>query len=280
MSDASFTSADGTVLRRYACGQGPPLVIVHGGMQRARSHSLLAAGLADRFTVHTYDRRGRGGSGPPGPRYGMERECEDLAALLRETGATDLFGHSSGALIGLEAARTLPLRRVALYEPPLSLAGSVPTAWLPRFEAELARGRTAAAMVTAASGLRLMAVPRLVPRFLLVWLVGLMLRQSGRDDRSWVAGLAQLVPTQRLDMRLVEEMDSTAERFRTLPASVLLLGGGRAPAFLGRTLDALEQILPVVQRIRFPDLTHSAPDDSTPAAQKAPIAAALKSFFV
>jgi pimeloyl-ACP methyl ester carboxylesterase len=73
-----------------------------------------AFALADRFTVHTIERRGRGESGPQGEGYSIERECEDVAALRAITGAT----HSFGGLIALEAARgDMAFRKVAVYEP-------------------------------------------------------------------------------------------------------------------------------------------------------------------
>jgi pimeloyl-ACP methyl ester carboxylesterase len=279
-SEDFVISGDGTRLRRLRWGDGgASLVIVHGGMQAAHSHRLLALSLAERFTVHCYDRRGRGASGPAGASYSLEKECQDLAAILDASGARQVFGHSSGALIALQGALTLPIGRVALYEPPLSLGGSVPTAWLPRFEEQVARHDTAAAMITAATGLGLLSAPALLPRWLLVRLLRLMLRQSARDSHSWAAGMDRLVPTQRLDMQLVRELESSAERFRALPAAALLLGGSRAPAFLRRGLDTLEATLPHVQRIEFPRLTHNAPDDSTAAAHKIPITAALERFF-
>jgi pimeloyl-ACP methyl ester carboxylesterase len=96
-------------------------------MQSSRSFSRLATLVSDRFTVYLPDRRGRGLSGSGVSRYGMDREVEDLAALVAQTGTTRIFGLSSGALIALHAAAALPeLSKVALYEPPLSLADSVP----------------------------------------------------------------------------------------------------------------------------------------------------------
>jgi pimeloyl-ACP methyl ester carboxylesterase len=276
----SVTSPDGTVIGHRRVGSGPALVIVHGGMQAASSHSRLAERLAHRFAVYSYDRRGRGSSGPAREDHGMAQECQDLAALLMHTGARYVFGHSSGALIALQAALTLPISRIALYEPPLSIGGSVPTGWLPRFQEEIARQETAAAMVTAAKGLQLLSTANRLPRWLLVPVVGLMLRTGRLDPGSWAARAGELVPTQLLDMRLVREMESTSERFRSLPAEVLLLGGSNAPPFLRKALDVLEETLPRVRRTEFPGLAHNAPDDSASADQKSPITRALEGFFV
>src|SRR5215510_15667725 len=120
-----LTSRDGTRIgyRRHGAG-GPGVVLVHGGGQAAQNLHRLAEALADRYTVYVPDRRGRGRSGPPGDEYGLAAEHDDLAALVRCSGAVHLFGLSSGGIIVLSAARTLPgIRSVAVYEPPAG-AGS------------------------------------------------------------------------------------------------------------------------------------------------------------
>jgi pimeloyl-ACP methyl ester carboxylesterase len=85
----------------------------------------LAPLLAERFTVYSYDRRGRGESTEGGP-YTALREIEDLQALIAEAGGSVFaFGHSSGAVLALEAAaHGLPIRKLALYEAPLIVDGS------------------------------------------------------------------------------------------------------------------------------------------------------------
>jgi pimeloyl-ACP methyl ester carboxylesterase len=107
----------------------------------------LAGVLADGFTVHVPDRRGRGLGGPHGADFSVRREVEDLQAL---SAATRIFGLSSGALVTLRTALETPsLERIALYEPPLSVAGSAPFGWIPRHQREIAAGRTVSALVTA-----------------------------------------------------------------------------------------------------------------------------------
>src|SRR5205085_9398240 len=79
----------------------------------------LAESLADRFTTFTYDRRGRGDSGDTLP-YSVEREIEDLAAIIEAAGGSaGVFGYSSGAMLALYAAAAgLPIDRLVLYDPP------------------------------------------------------------------------------------------------------------------------------------------------------------------
>src|SRR5688572_22738985 len=115
-----FTSRDGTQIACEKSGAGPALVLVHGtSADRTRWAPVLPA-LSERFTVYACDRRGRGASGD-GPAYAIEREFEDVAAVVDGIGGpVDLLGHSYGAICALEAAaRTQNLQRLVLYEPPI-----------------------------------------------------------------------------------------------------------------------------------------------------------------
>src|SRR5260370_21993682 len=114
-------SKDGTPIAFDRIGNGPPVILVDGALcYRGMGQSgQLAEVLAPYFTVFTYDRRGRGGSGDTAP-YAVEREVEDIAALLSEAGgAAFLWGMSSGAVLALEAANRLSgIKKLALYEDP------------------------------------------------------------------------------------------------------------------------------------------------------------------
>jgi pimeloyl-ACP methyl ester carboxylesterase len=125
----TVTSTDGTVITVDRTGHGRPVVCVDGAMS-TRSlgpGQMLAPYLADEFTVYTYDRRGRGDSGDA-PRYEVQREIEDLAAVIAAAGAeTMVFGHSSGCVLALEAARAgVPISRLALYETPFVIDNTRP----------------------------------------------------------------------------------------------------------------------------------------------------------
>src|SRR5262249_699655 len=98
------TSKDGTAIAFDRSGAGPAIILVGGALSDRSAGAPLAALLAPRFTVFAYDRRGRGDSGDTAP-YAVEREVEDLAALIDEAGGSAfLLGHSSGAALALEAA--------------------------------------------------------------------------------------------------------------------------------------------------------------------------------
>src|SRR5262245_41769705 len=113
----SAPSRDGARIGWQQLGRGPALVVNHGGARAGKHYRELARCLASRFTVVLMDRRGRGASGPAGPGYGLATEIEDLAAVMQATGAERVFGHSGGAVFALEAARVLPVRALAVYDP-------------------------------------------------------------------------------------------------------------------------------------------------------------------
>jgi pimeloyl-ACP methyl ester carboxylesterase len=126
----TVTSEDGTSIAFDQSGEGSPVILVNGALG-ARSHPMqmeLAALLAEDFTVYNYDRRGRGDSGDTAP-YAVEREIEDIDALIDEAGGSAfVYGISSGAILALEAASTLSTKveKLALYEPPFILDDSRP----------------------------------------------------------------------------------------------------------------------------------------------------------
>src|SRR5438128_1100572 len=114
------TSKDGTSLVFDQLGEGPAVILVSGGSVDRSSNAPLAAVLAKRFTVYNYERRGRGESGDTPP-YAVEREIEDIEAVIDEAGgAAFLYGISSGAALALEAAGKLitKVTKLAMYEPP------------------------------------------------------------------------------------------------------------------------------------------------------------------
>ena len=118
----TVTSADGTGISFETSGSGPALILVEAaGHYRAfSSFRGLVELLARAFRVYHYDRRGRGGSSDTLP-YDVAREVEDLAALINHAGGTaSVYAFSSGGLLALHAAaRGLPIRRLALLEPPI-----------------------------------------------------------------------------------------------------------------------------------------------------------------
>jgi pimeloyl-ACP methyl ester carboxylesterase len=122
------TSADGTQIALEAVGEGRPVVLIGGAFNDRTAMTGLAHVLSPYYEAVTYDRRGRGDSGDESRDYSVDREMEDLRAVIDHVGGTvSLFGHSSGAVLALEAAsRRLPVGQVAAYETPFIPEGSRP----------------------------------------------------------------------------------------------------------------------------------------------------------
>ncbi|NUP02896.1 MAG: alpha/beta hydrolase, partial [Nonomuraea sp.] len=255
-------SADGTTIGYRSSGHGPALILLHGAMLASQHFTKLAAALSADFTVHVPDRRGRGLSGPHGAGFSVEREVEDLQALVAATGASRVFGLSSGALVLLRTALVTPsLDRIALYEPPLSIDGSVRMDWVPRFDREIAAEKRASALVTGLKGLN--TEPSLftrVPRFALVPLlaVGARLQGEGPPDEVPVEAL---IPTLHFDMQVIRETADTGMDYAALDARVLLLGGTKSAAYLKRALCELAEVLPNARSVTVPGVGHSGPED-------------------
>src|SRR5437588_5960385 len=139
-------SKDGTAIAFDQSGQGPALILVAGATATRVAEAELSAHLAPHFTVLAYDRRGRGASSDTAP-YAVEREVEDIEALINEAGGSAfVFGHSSGAVLALEAARLFPTKitKLAVYEPPFIIDDSrppVPQDYVPHLNELITAGR-------------------------------------------------------------------------------------------------------------------------------------------
>jgi pimeloyl-ACP methyl ester carboxylesterase len=142
----AVTSADGTEIGLLTAGDGPPLLLVHGGMGCIESWAPLWEPLTSRWRVTAMDRRGRGTSIDTQP-YDLSREFEDVAAVAASLGQPDVFGHSYGAVCALgAAAHGTPVRRLALYEPPGP--PTVPAQWRERVLPMIAAGQPGRAMMS------------------------------------------------------------------------------------------------------------------------------------
>jgi pimeloyl-ACP methyl ester carboxylesterase len=146
----AVTSTDGTEIGLLTAGDGPPLLLVHGGMGCIESWASIWDELTSRWRVTAMDRRGRGTSPDDGRPYDLSREFEDVAAVAASLGQPDIFGHSYGAVCALGAvskgagANRAPVRRLALYEPPGPPAA--PAEWRARVLPMLEAGEPGRAM--------------------------------------------------------------------------------------------------------------------------------------
>jgi len=267
-------SADGTPIGYLAQGRGPGLVLVQGAMADVSAYRDLAADLATSFTVFSVERRGRGLSPRPYTHdHDVARDVEDVDAVLRETGADLVFGLSSGAVITLEAARTLPrVRSVAVYEPPFYPSG-VDRDGIDRLGREIESGDSAAALLDALlTAGTAPALFRLLPRRLARTLTSAALAVDERRSAGG-ASLRQLLPGVRYDFHDVAQVDGRIEMYAALDKPVLLLSGTKSPAFLRQAIRVLHETVPGSTHVELDGLGHDGPwNNGSPAA----VAAALR----
>jgi pimeloyl-ACP methyl ester carboxylesterase len=228
-------------------GRGPGLVVIPGGTRRAHHYDKMAAALADRFTVHMIDRRGRGASPPIDDDYSLETEVRDALEVIEETGAEQVFGHSYGGLVGLHVALHRDLERLVLFEPAVSLDGGLDLGWVHQRE-EIVTARDYAFFLTT-----MQFMPRTPITVPLLW----MLLRVNRDVRA-------MLPTIIPELRQVAALDSDGSRYQDVATPTLLLGGGRSPAYMRDILPMLTAILPRAKAVIIPECDHNGPDLSGP----------------
>lgn len=262
----AVTSKDGTQIAYETQGQGQAVVLVGGGLDDGRENAPLASELAKHFAAFNYARRGRGDSADTLP-YSVQRELEDLEALLVEAGGSaHLYGVSSGGALSLEAAAAgLPIDRLAVYEVPYNMAHDWPRRWreyVDKLTAVLAEGHRSDALE-------------------------LFMRLAGSSDEEiagaksspfWPAGAA-LAPTLAYDAACLGNGQPPTDRFATITQPVLVATGtdARLPGAaswvlaLDEAADAIAASIPHAQRETLEGQPH--------VADPKVVAAVLEEFF-
>lgn len=142
----TVTSTDGTRIAYESFGDGPPLVLLHGGSATRHSWNALRPHLAEDFTLVVPDRRGRGESGDS-DEYDLDREVADLRAVADDVdGDVSVFGHSFGGLVALAAADEMAIDRLVLYEPSILVGDHRDDDLAARMRERVASGDREAAM--------------------------------------------------------------------------------------------------------------------------------------
>ena len=215
-------SADGTTIAYEQAGTGPALILVGGALNNRYSAANLVPLLAESFTVVSYDRRGRGDSANTPP-YAVAREVEDLRALAEAAdGPVHLYGHSSGGILSLEAAAAgVPVRKIAVYEPPYLTGGG------DDWQAFVDKVRS---LADGGHG------DKAVEEFI---------RHTGSDfdpgmtQAPWWPALVALAPTLPYDLTLAADGGVPADRFAGIAAPVLALYGGASAAWAAASATAV-----------------------------------------
>ena len=246
-------SKDGTSIAFDKVGRGPALILVDGGLcwRAFGPMPALARRLASHFTVFHYDRRGRGDSGD-GRLYDVQREIEDLDAVIQAAGGSAaVFGVSSGGALALEAAARLSgITRVAIYEAPF-IVDHTHAPLSPTFVAEtralIDAGRRSDALKKF---MRLVGVPS--PMVLVMPLLPFWKK------------LKAVAHTLTNDLAIVEPYQQgralTKAHFANVRVPVLVMAGGKSPAYMQNGMKQLAGVLPDARHVTLPGQTHMVKD--------------------
>jgi pimeloyl-ACP methyl ester carboxylesterase len=253
-------SKDGTVIAFDQSGEGPAVILVGGAFQHRAidpKTARLSALLAQQFTVLHYDRRGRGDSGDTLP-YAIEREIEDLEALIKEAGGSAyVFGKSSGAVLTLHAAaRGLNIKKMALYEAPFNSgdddARQASENYTKQLTALLAEGRRgdAAAFAMTTFGAPAQAV-------------------AGMRQMPFWPTFEAVAPTLAYDNAIMGDGSVPTKLITSITVPTLVLDGEASPAFMHNAAEAVAHSLPNAQRCTLAGQTHDVdPDVLAPVLAK------------
>ena len=242
-------SADGTRIAYERSGTGTPLILIGGALCDRGTTRPLAQALEPDFTVVSYDRRGRGESGNTSP-YAVDREVEDLAALITALGGTAaVYGHSSGAGLLVEAAAAgLPITKVVLHEPPYSPD-----------DAESQRQSDESAVV----------VERLIAEGQNLSAVTEFLQMTGMPEdaaKEWAAsnGLAELAPTILHDFAVMDSAPGgivPVDKLAQVERPALALCGSASPPFMVDAARLVAKSLPNGQYVELEGHHHVVPPE-------------------
>jgi pimeloyl-ACP methyl ester carboxylesterase len=264
-------SHDGAKISYLTMGSGSPVLVIPGALSMAADYAAFASALAEHFTIHIIERRGRGLSSPQGEDYSILKEREDVLALQQETGASLLVGHSFGGLVALEVARNNPsLTKLAVYEPGVSIDGSIPMGWMPGYEKKLTEKKYVDAFIEFSLGVGPDRARNTPP-----WLMKLMIPLFlSSHERKLMLGL---LPENLREHQEVARLDSSYENYREITADVLLMYGGKSDTtWVNMAMERLATVLMRSETKEFPKLDHFGIDKKAPRE----VARAVSAYFL
>jgi pimeloyl-ACP methyl ester carboxylesterase len=251
------TSADGTTIAYDRYGDGPPIVLVAGAFNTRSTTDPLARALQERFSAYNVDRRGRGNSGDTQP-YAVEREIEDLAAVVAQAGGSAaVFGYSSGATLALKAAaHGAGISKLALYDAPFVVDDSRPLL-APDFADQLAE--------LVAGGRRGEAV-ELYQRVVIGIPEDVVVQMR---DAPFRPGLEAIAHTLVYEATLVGDLSLPTELIASVTAPTLVIDGEHSPPIMHSAAEALVRALPNGRRHTLAGQTHDlAPEALAPVLEE------------
>lgn len=270
---STVVSSDGTAISYRTtpsrARDARALVIVPGNNRRAYHYDPIALALSDSFVVHTIDRRGRGASGPQGDNYTADLEADDVAAVLADTGAELVFGHSYGGLVSLRLAIRHSLKGLVVYEPGVSINAGFDLSWLDDFNRLYYEGKRTSAMSLFLRRSDIVPIGH-PPRFVFR-LLALLLLYGGREGAETRA----LMATSPLELGEIRRLDSDGSEYSAIASPLLLLAGTRTNPYLPAVANELAVLIPEARAEVIDGLDHNAPDLSNPTL----IADRIRTFF-
>ncbi|MFC5745100.1 alpha/beta fold hydrolase [Actinomadura rugatobispora] len=249
---------DGADITVRSTGSGPGIVVVHGGGVTIDDYRRLASALADRFTVHLYNRRGRADAPPASQPHTIEQDIDDLAAVMEHTRTGNVIGHSSGGFIALKAALRLPIDRLALYDAAISIDGSFPAHWMEAAKEASRDGDTARALAIVSSGINpQMAASKLPLRIQVAVIRAFMRTRIGRT-------MGELLPLTLDEGDQILRHDGPAEQWAGITAAMLLVCGANSAPYYAESNEALARVLPQARTLRLPRSGHDGLNRARP----------------
>jgi pimeloyl-ACP methyl ester carboxylesterase len=235
-------SKDGSRIDFDQSGEGPAIILVVGAFNDRATGAPLAQALTQHFTVFNYDRRGRGNSGDA-PSYAIEREIEDIDALIAHAGgAAYVFGYSSGAILALRAAaQGLAIPRLAFYEPPPTGARAgelVPQ--LAELIADSRRGDAVELFQTEAVGIPAAVVAQM-------------------RNAPFRPALEKIAHTLVYESTILQALPKGLTA--SVQSSTLVLDGGQSPEVMRQAAQSLADALPNGHYRTLPDQGHDMVPD-------------------
>lgn len=253
MRVGDVTSTDGSRIAVESVGTGPGIVVLHGAGISYREYRRLAKRLSDRFTVHLYNRRGRPDSARLTGTETVSTDVEDLAAVLEGTGARNVFGHSGGAFVGIQAGLTLEVERIAVYDPAVAIAGcDFPRAFVDPFEEAVHAGDNARAIALMGRDVNRDDLAAKLP-FRLQTLIARGYLQTPIGRR-----MGELLPTIEPELRRILDNEGPATDYAAIDAEVLLASGARSARYFQPICESLAGALPRATSIVIPRSSHNA----------------------
>src|SRR6478736_1722399 len=275
MTRENIHTPDGGTLELFSTGAelsaaGSGVVVVSASMVTAADYTKFAQKLSASLgrPVHTFNRRGRGGSSPQPEDYTLDVDIHDLDAVMKHTNSTDVFGHSFGGAVALHAARTLPVERLAVYDPAVSVNHSVTADWIPEYERLTAAGDDDRALAVLVRGLETGSAVSRMPLS--------MLTLANKLTAGTPVGkqLRELMKTGVREITAIIAADMPAEPFLALPLEALIVVGEKSPAYFGVACAQMHDVLSGSSYTILPGMGH---DGVNKAPEK--LISELSAFF-